>query len=116
MLQTQETFGVLGDPATAMRDPVFYRWHAFLDDVFQEHKNTLPRYPVSQVSKASVHNPPISITVQILLPFSVMCCTCNIGPVILIRVLSFYDVNFISLSFSLLYHEAPIVTLILSLS
>jgi hypothetical protein len=46
----QETFQVMGDPATAMRDPVFYRWHAFIDDVFQEHKNTLPRYNTQQVN------------------------------------------------------------------
>lgn len=52
-MHQQETFGVIGDPATAMRDPIFYRWHAFIDDVFQEHKNTLPRYQVNQVSKAS---------------------------------------------------------------
>ncbi|GLH11231.1 Phenoloxidase 1 [Gryllus bimaculatus] len=39
-----ESFGVIGDSATAMRDPIFYRWHAFIDDLFQEHKNTLPRY------------------------------------------------------------------------
>lgn len=39
----------MGDSATAMRDPIFYRWHAFVDDVFQEHKNTLPQYTVQQV-------------------------------------------------------------------
>ncbi|CAL4103132.1 unnamed protein product, partial [Meganyctiphanes norvegica] len=30
--------GVIGDPATACRDPAFYRWHKFVDDVFQEYK------------------------------------------------------------------------------
>lgn len=40
----------MGDTATAMRDPIFYRWHAFIDDLFQEHKNTLPRYTEDQVS------------------------------------------------------------------
>ena len=39
----------MGDSATAMRDPVFYRWHAYIDDVFQELKSTLPRYTVEQV-------------------------------------------------------------------
>lgn len=39
----------MGDSATAMRDPIFYRWHAFVDDIFQEHKNTLPQYTVQQV-------------------------------------------------------------------
>lgn len=37
-----ESFGVIGDSSTAMRDPVFYRWHAFIDDLFQEHKQRLP--------------------------------------------------------------------------
>lgn len=32
-----------------MRDPVFYRWHAFIDDVFQEHKQSLPEYSGPQV-------------------------------------------------------------------
>lgn len=39
----------MGDPATAMRDPIFYRWHAFVDDIFQEHKNVLNRYQVDEV-------------------------------------------------------------------
>lgn len=39
-----ETFSVMGDPATAMRDPVFYRWHAYIDYIFQQHKETLPPY------------------------------------------------------------------------
>ncbi|XP_071448697.1 phenoloxidase 2-like [Hetaerina americana] len=44
-----ETFSVMGDPATAMRDPVFYRWHATIDDLFQMHKNALPAYTVAQL-------------------------------------------------------------------
>jgi hypothetical protein len=44
-----ETFGVMGDSATAMRDPVFYRWHAFVNDIFIRHKNSLPRYTLPQV-------------------------------------------------------------------
>ncbi|KAE8573876.1 Putative prophenoloxidase [Halyomorpha halys] len=50
----QETFSIMGDPATAMRDPIFYRWHAFVDDIFQEHKNTLPRYTVQQLEYSGV--------------------------------------------------------------
>nr|BAB70485.1 prophenoloxidase [Penaeus japonicus] len=34
----KEEMGVMGDTATAMRDPVFYRWHKFVDDTFQEYK------------------------------------------------------------------------------
>lgn len=39
----------MGDLATAMRDPIFYRWHSYIDDMFQEHKATLPKYEVSRL-------------------------------------------------------------------
>ncbi|XP_058055483.1 phenoloxidase 2 [Anopheles bellator] len=45
-----ESFGVMGDVATAMRDPVFYRWHSYIDDIFQEHKNKLTPYTRSQLT------------------------------------------------------------------
>ncbi|XP_049767339.1 phenoloxidase 2-like [Schistocerca cancellata] len=44
-----ESFGVVADFATAMRDPIFYRWHAFVNGIFLEHKNLLPRYTVQQL-------------------------------------------------------------------
>ncbi|KZC12758.1 PREDICTED: phenoloxidase 2-like [Dufourea novaeangliae] len=49
-----ERFGIMGDTATDMRDPIFYRWHAFVDDVFQEYKNTLPEYTVQQLDYPGV--------------------------------------------------------------
>ncbi|EDS29448.1 prophenoloxidase [Culex quinquefasciatus] len=45
-----ESFGVMGDVATAMRDPVFYRWHAYIDDIFQEHKIKLAPYSKQQLT------------------------------------------------------------------
>lgn len=45
----------MGDSATAMRDPVFYRWHALIDDIFQTFKSSLPRYTVEQVSYQNCH-------------------------------------------------------------
>lgn len=39
-----EQFGVMGDVTTAMRDPIFYRWHSFIDLVFRRHKNRLNPY------------------------------------------------------------------------
>ncbi|XP_039745914.1 phenoloxidase subunit 1 [Pararge aegeria] len=44
-----EQFGVMGDSATAMRDPIFYRWHAYIDDIFQLYKNKLPPYPAERL-------------------------------------------------------------------
>ncbi|KAL7737730.1 hypothetical protein ACLKA6_006121 [Drosophila palustris] len=39
-----EDFGVMGDVTTAMRDPIFYRWHGFIDSIFNKHKTLLPPY------------------------------------------------------------------------
>lgn len=38
------TLGVMGNPNVAMRDPLFYRWHKYIDDIIQEYKNMLPAY------------------------------------------------------------------------
>ncbi|XP_067015429.2 phenoloxidase 1 [Anabrus simplex] len=49
-----ETFQVLADPSTAMRDPAFYPLHAYIDDIFQEHKATLPPYTVAKLAYEGV--------------------------------------------------------------
>ncbi|XP_072391147.1 phenoloxidase 1-like [Diabrotica undecimpunctata] len=49
-----ESFGVMGDSATAMRDPVFYRWHSYIDSMFQRYKSSLPRYTVNQLNYPGV--------------------------------------------------------------
>lgn len=41
--------GVMGDSVTAMRDPIFYRWHKFIDSLFQQFKATLNPYTAQQV-------------------------------------------------------------------
>lgn len=43
-----EQYGVMGDVTTAMRDPIFYRWHSFIDQVFRRHKNRLNPYVPAQ--------------------------------------------------------------------
>ncbi|KAK4878033.1 hypothetical protein RN001_010539 [Aquatica leii] len=45
-----ESFGVMAGTSTAMRDPVFYRWHSYIDFLFQIHKSVLPRYTMSQLN------------------------------------------------------------------
>ncbi|KAH8396747.1 hypothetical protein KR215_003503, partial [Drosophila sulfurigaster] len=45
-----EDFGVMGDVTTAMRDPIFYRWHGFIDNVFNKHKALLPVYTNDELS------------------------------------------------------------------
>lgn len=39
-----EDLGVMGDVATAMRDPIFYRWHCNIDNIFKKHKALLRQY------------------------------------------------------------------------
>lgn len=41
--------GVMSDTATSLRDPIFYRWHRFIDNIFQQYKNRLPPYNKSQL-------------------------------------------------------------------
>lgn len=36
-----EGYATIGDPAVDLRDPVFFRLHAYVDDLFQEHKQRL---------------------------------------------------------------------------
>ncbi|XP_049838943.1 phenoloxidase 2-like [Schistocerca gregaria] len=59
-----ETFGVVADPATSMRDPIFYRWHAFVDGVFQAHKSVLPRYSVQQLSFDGIRVTGVEVATQ----------------------------------------------------
>lgn len=48
-LRHLESFSTIGDPATSMRDPIFYGFHAHINDIFIDFKATLPRYTVQQV-------------------------------------------------------------------
>nr|BAO96441.1 prophenoloxidase beta [Penaeus monodon] len=41
--------GVLAATETAIRDPVFFRWHKFIDDVFLKYKMTQPPYTPKQL-------------------------------------------------------------------
>lgn len=56
-----ESFGVMGDSSTAMRDPIFYRWHAYIDDIFQEHKNRLTPYSVDDLEYKGISVPGIQV-------------------------------------------------------
>ncbi|XP_061391535.1 phenoloxidase 2-like [Musca vetustissima] len=49
-----EDYGVMGDVTTAMRDPVFYKWHGFLDVMFNRHKSLLPPYDQSHLSYSGI--------------------------------------------------------------
>jgi tyrosinase len=49
-----ESYGVMGDSGTAMRDPVFYRFHADMDDIFQEYKKKLPPYSEQELNYSGI--------------------------------------------------------------
>lgn len=42
--------GVMADTTTAMRDPIFYRWHKMIDDLFADYKYTLPPYTSDELA------------------------------------------------------------------
>jgi len=44
------SMGVMGNTATSLRDPVFYRWHQFIDDIFSQYKALLPPYTENDLS------------------------------------------------------------------
>jgi len=39
-----DSLGVMGIPNSAVRDPTFFRWHKYIDDLSQQYKNRLPPY------------------------------------------------------------------------
>lgn len=47
--QIQQKWIFPGESATAIRDPAFYRWHAFIDDLFQIHKEKLRPYNETEI-------------------------------------------------------------------
>lgn len=57
-----EQFGVMGDSATAMRDPVFYRWHSYVDDLFNMHKARLTPYTSDTLDFPGVRASSISVS------------------------------------------------------
>ncbi|XP_049879264.1 phenoloxidase subunit 1 isoform X1 [Pectinophora gossypiella] len=56
-----EQFGVMGDSATAMRDPVFYRWHSYVDDIFVQYKRKLTPYAADRLDFSGIRVSAISV-------------------------------------------------------
>ena len=44
----------MGDSSTAMRDPVFYRWHKYIDNIFDKYKGTIKPYTSDEVLYTSM--------------------------------------------------------------
>ncbi|XP_076290226.1 phenoloxidase 1-like [Lasioglossum baleicum] len=60
--RNKEILGVMGDNSTSPRDPIFYRWHGFINDVFFEFKNTLPPYEISQLNYLGIEVEDVKLT------------------------------------------------------
>ncbi|XP_054721375.1 uncharacterized protein LOC129231152 [Uloborus diversus] len=61
-----ENPGVMSDTSTSLRDPIFYRYHRFIDNIFQEYKSTLKPYTKEQLEFPGVHV--VNVTVNAKLP------------------------------------------------
>jgi len=55
---------------TAPRDAAFYRWHLFIDDLFQRYKATLPEYDVEKEVRSS---PTLNVKLRKVIPSSNLC-------------------------------------------
>uniref|UniRef100_A0A1W7RAG7 Hemocyanin subunit 2 n=1 Tax=Hadrurus spadix TaxID=141984 RepID=A0A1W7RAG7_9SCOR len=56
--------GVMSDTGTSLRDPIFYRWHRFIDNIFQEYKQTLPSYTKDELGFPGVAVVNVKVTVD----------------------------------------------------
>ncbi|GAB6030165.1 Polyphenol oxidase 1, variant 2 [Chamberlinius hualienensis] len=54
--------GVMNYTATAMRDPIFYRWHKTIDDMFNDYKLTLTPYTRQELEWADIYVQNVSVT------------------------------------------------------
>lgn len=50
-----EGLGVMAEPNTAVRDPLFFNWHKHIDDVHMYYKNGLPAYGDEELSFPGVN-------------------------------------------------------------
>ncbi|CAL1261549.1 unnamed protein product [Larinioides sclopetarius] len=62
----KENPGVMSDTSTSLRDPIFYRYHRFIDNIFQEYKATLPVYDKKDLDFPGVSI--VNVTVKAKLP------------------------------------------------
>ncbi|GFW92064.1 hemocyanin AA6 chain [Trichonephila clavipes] len=61
-----ENPGVMSDTSTSLRDPIFYRYHRFIDNIFQEYKQTLKPYDKAQLDFPGVQV--VNVTVNAKVP------------------------------------------------
>lgn len=59
-----EDISTMGSVATAMRDPVFYRWHLFINNIFLRYKATQPEYPREELEFDEVEIKAVTVQVR----------------------------------------------------
>jgi hypothetical protein len=47
-------YGVMGTTATAIRDPIFFRWHKLIDDIYDNHRKTLAPHDFSDAPAVKI--------------------------------------------------------------
>ncbi|GIY12159.1 hemocyanin D chain [Caerostris extrusa] len=62
----KENPGVMDDTSTALRDPIFYRYHRWMDNIFQEYKRRLPSYTPNDLSFPGIRV--VNVTVNAKVP------------------------------------------------
>lgn len=62
----KENPGVMDDTSTALRDPIFYRYHRWMDNIFQEYKRRLPSYTPKDLSFPGIRI--VNVTVNAKVP------------------------------------------------
>nr|CAZ66717.1 hemocyanin subunit 5a [Pandinus imperator] len=61
----RENPGVMSDTSTSLRDPIFYRFHRFMDNIFQEYKATLPSYTEQELDFPDVHVAGVTVRAKV---------------------------------------------------
>ncbi|XP_054709529.1 hemocyanin D chain-like [Uloborus diversus] len=61
----KENPGVMDDTSTALRDPIFYRYHRWMDNIFQEYKSRLPNYTAKELTFPDVRITSVTINAKV---------------------------------------------------
>lgn len=80
-----EDYAVMADVATSMRDPVFYRWHTFIDTIFLKYKNQLQPYQTDELKFDGINVTSVNVRITSRSP--------NVPPNILITFWQKSDVD-----------------------
>ncbi|RHZ77111.1 hypothetical protein Glove_185g48 [Diversispora epigaea] len=61
LIKEGQNRGVMGDNKTACRDPVFYRWHRYVDDLFVRYQSKLPPNNYNDVPEVHISNQDVAL-------------------------------------------------------